>query len=169
MNFLELVQSRGSVRRYADRPVEQEKIDYLLECARLAPSACNRQPWRYWVVRTPERRKALCEAAARFPWLQEAPLMIVVCVCEAEAWVRGADGRSHSDVDAAITAEHLALAATEQGLGSCWICAFDPERCREALSLEEGIRPVAIFPVGYPAVEPQAKQRKVLQELVVEC
>lgn len=166
MNFLELVKNRYSVRSYQPRDVEPEKLVYLLECARLAPSACNRQPWRLMVVRDVARRKAVCEAAARFVWMKEAPLLLVVCVDESEAWVRGADGRNHADVDAAIVTEHLVLAAAEQGLGSCWVCAFDPSKCRAALGIEEPLRPVAILPIGYPADEHQSRPRKSREEIV---
>lgn len=166
MNFLDLVKSRRSVRHYTSQPVEPEKLDYLLACARLAPSACNRQPWQLQVVSSPERLKRLQEAAARFSWLQEAPLIIAVTVDDSRAWTRSADGHNHSDVDAAILTEHLTLAAAEQGLGSCWICAFDPEKCREALDLEPHLRPVALLPVGYPAEEPEERPRKALHEIV---
>lgn len=168
MNFLELVKSRCSVRHYADRAVEPEKLAYILECGRLAPSACNRQPWQVQVVLTPERRKAVAEAAARFGWLKEAPLLLVVCVNDSEAWTRSADGHNHSDVDGAILTEHLVLAAAEQGLGSCWICAFDPIRCCEALDLSAELRPVAILPIGYPAEEHQVRPRKAMSEIIKE-
>lgn len=168
MNFLELVKSRYSVRNFAERDVEAKKLNYLLECARLAPSACNRQPWRYIVVRDKATRERLCGAASRFTWMATAPLFIVVCVDDNEAWVRSADRHNHSDVDAAIAAEHLCLAAVEQGLGSCWICAFDPEKCRTALDLDPALRPVVILPIGYPAIEPHAKVRKSLEEIKTE-
>ena len=168
MNFLELVKSRYSVRSFQERNVEPEKLAYLLECARLAPSACNRQPWRLIVVREKALREAVCDAAARFVWMREAPLLVVVCVDESEAWVRGADSRNHADVDAAIVTEHLVLAAAEQGLGSCWVCAFDPTKCRAALSIEEPLRPVAILPIGYPADEHQTRPRKTTNEIVTQ-
>lgn len=165
MNLLELISRRHSVRHYAARPVEEEKIDYLTACARLAPSACNRQPWRLLIVRSEERLRALHACYPR-DWFREAPLCIAVCVDESEAWVRPADGRNHSDVDAAIAAEHICLAAAEQGLGCCWVCAFDPERCAEALRIEAPLRPVALIPIGYPAdCSPAPKLRKSAEEI----
>ncbi len=166
MNFLELVKSRRSVRHYTTQPVEPEKLDYLMACARLAPSACNRQPWQLKIVTSPERLERLCEAAARFTWLKEAPLIIAITVDDSAAWTRSADGHNHSDVDAAILTEHIALAAAEQGLGSCWICAFDPVKCREALDLESHLRPVVLLPVGYPAESPEERPRKALNEII---
>lgn len=170
MQFLDLVKKRYSVRAYASREVEPEKLEYLLECARLAPSACNRQPWRYVVVRDRIRQESLCQAAARFTWMHTAPLFVVVCAADSEAWVRGCDGHNHSDVDAAIAIEHLVLAAAEQGLGCCWICAFDVELCRQALNLDPNLRPVAILPIGYPADpdwQPE-KSRKERKDVVTE-
>lgn len=168
MNFLELVKERRSVRAYLPQEVEAEKIDYLLECGRLAPSACNRQPWRLIVVRDEARRKALRTAYDR-EWFGQAPVCIVVCVDDSEAWTRSCDGRCHSDVDAAIVAEHLVLAAAEQGLGYCWVCAFDPARCTEALGIEAPLRPVALLPIGYPApAAASPKNRKPTDEIVKE-
>lgn len=169
MNFLELVKQRCSVRAYLPREVEAEKIDYLLECGRLAPSACNRQPWRLIVVRDEARRKAL-QAAYNRDWFGQAPVCIVVCVDDSEAWVRSHDGRCHSDVDAAIVAEHLVLAAAEQGLGCCWVCAFDPAICAQALGIEAPLRPVALLPIGYPAPAAAGapKNRKPIAEIVKE-
>lgn len=168
MNFLELVKQRRSVRAYLPREVEPEKIDYLLECGRLAPSACNRQPWQLVVVRDEQRLQALHAAYDR-EWFRQAPVAIVVCIDDSQAWTRPCDGRSHGDVDAAIVAEHLVLAAAEQGLGCCWICAFDPERCAQALGIETPLRPVAILPIGYPAPAPETpKNRKTISEIVKE-
>lgn len=167
MNFLDLIRTRHSVRSYAPQPVEDEKIAYLLECARLAPSACNRQPWHFVVVRDEAVRRALHGCYDR-AWFASAPLYIVACADPSRAWTRPADGKLHADIDAAIAAEHLCLAAAEQGLGTCWVCNFDPGRCREAIALPEPLLPVAIFPVGYPAQTeaPAEKKRLPLAEIV---
>ena len=116
MNFLDLVKARCSVRSYEPRPVEQEKLDYILECVRLAPSAVNFQPWRFAVVTDPERLAALKTAYPR-EWIQTAPCIIVACGNHEEAWHRKPDGKDHTDVDVSIAVEHLCLAAAEQGLG----------------------------------------------------
>ncbi len=164
-SFLELVTRRYSVRKYVPRAVEASKIDYLLECARLAPSAVNRQPWRFIVVRQAASREALHQCYAR-EWFKEAPLYIVLCADEHQSWKRSFDGRDHGDIDVAIAAEHICLAAAEQGLGSCWVCNFDPEACRRALQLPDEVHPVVIIPVGYAADSPTEKQRRPLHELV---
>ena len=164
-DFLELVKARYSSRSYSDRAVEPEKIEYLLECARLAPSAVNFQPWHFIVVESEEKRTRLPECYKR-EWLREAPLYIVVCGDKSQSWKRRADGHDHADIDAAIATEHICLAAAEQGLGSCWVCNFDPELCSEILGLDGDLYPVAIVPIGYPADEPTEKKRKPLDAIV---
>ena len=163
--FLNLVEARYSTRSYLPQAVEREKLDYILECARLAPSAVNRQPWHFYVVQTPDRLKTLARCYDR-EWFARAPLCIAVCADESASWKRPGDGRDHADIDAAIAAEHICLAAAEQGLGSCWICNFDPALCREALQLPAALRPVALIPIGYAADAPTTKKRKPLDEIV---
>lgn len=164
-SFLELVEARYSSRSYCDRAVEPEKVEYLLECARLAPSAVNFQPWKFVVVESAEKRARLQECYLR-EWFREAPLYIVVCADKAQSWKRKLDGHDHADIDAAIATEHICLAATELGLGSCWVCNFDADLCSEVLDLEGELYPVAIVPIGYPTDEPTSKKRKPIEDVV---
>ncbi len=149
MNFLELAKKRRSVRHYTQQAVEKEKLDYILECARVAPSAVNRQPWQFIVVQDARwlERLATCYHGK---WFAEAPACIVVCARVQEAWVRSCDGKNHADIDAAIATEHICLAAAEQGLGTCWVCNFDVVVCKDVLGLADGMEPVALIPLGYP-------------------
>lgn len=163
MDFLELVGKRRSVRAYQQRAVEQEKLMQVLEAARLAPSACNLQPW-YIVVLQGEQVQRLEPAYAR-SWFLEAPLVLCVCADTSEAWARG-DRVSYAMVDAAIVMEHIVLAATALGLGSCWVGAFDVHKLRGILQLPEQIMPVAMTPLGYSAAEPESRPRKSLEEIV---
>lgn len=163
MNFYELIASRFSVREYLDEPVAEDTVLHIVEAARLAPSACNNQPWHFYVVRDPEMRRQLFE---RQPWAVTAPVAIVVCSIPETAWVRKFDEKNHADVDLGIAMEHIVLAATEEGLGSCWICAFDPARAREILRLPAGMEPVAMTPIGSNAAAMRPKQRKSLDDLV---
>ena len=167
MNFLELVKARHSVRGYEQRAVEQEKLDYILECVRLSPSAVNCQPWRFAVVTEPTRLTALKSVYAR-EWIQSAPCIIVACGNHAEAWHRKSDGKDHTDVDVSIAVEHLCLAAAEQGLGTCWVCNFDTVRCREIMDLPDELEPIALIPVGYPADQTvPEKKRKDLNDVLL--
>jgi len=165
MDFFELIRSRYSVRAYTDRPVEDEKVQQILEAARLAPTAANRQPFRILVIKTAGREDELRRIYSR-QWFVAAPYVLCVCGVEAEAWVRNQDGRDYLDVDAAIVMDHIVLAATAPGLGTCWIAAFDPEAAREVLQLPDGVEPIIFTPLGYPDDRPRAKQRKDTSGLV---
>lgn len=168
MNFLELAKKRRSVRSYTSQTVEDEKLHYLLECARLAPSAVNRQPWHFFVVKSEEKKHRLRQCYAR-DWFAQAPLYIVICADDANAWVRQADGKNHADIDAAIAIEHLCLAAADLGLGTCWVCNFDVVKCSELLALPSNQRPVAILPVGYPDhTDVKRSVKKELSEVMTE-
>jgi len=165
MHFQELIRKRYSVRAYDGRPVEEEKLARVLEAARLAPTAANRQPFRVVVLPVKGRETELGRLYGR-PWFVQAPLVLAVCAVPAESWVRKYDGWSAAEVDAAIAMTHLVLAAAEEGLGTCWIAAFDPKAAREVLELPEGVVPVAFTPLGYPADSPQPKKRRPLSEIV---
>jgi nitroreductase len=165
MDFLELVRKRYSVRAYKSKPVEDEKLNHVLEAGRLAPTAANRQPVQVLVVKTEGREEALRRIYGR-EWFVDAPLVLCVCGIDAEAWVRSHDGKSYLDVDAAIVMDHIVLAATELRLGTCWIAAFDPDAAREVLELPEGVEPIVFTPLGYPDTEPGTKKRKPLSNIV---
>ncbi len=169
--FAKIVASRYSCRCYSSEPVAESDIDWILEQVRLAPSACNRQPWRIALVRPgDEAGRAAVAAAYNREWVRTAPYYIIMCGTPAEAWVRPADGHNHTDVDVAIATEHLCLAAAAIGLGTCWICNFEPDKLSEGLGLDAGTVPVAIIPVGHPAegaVTPE-KKRKPIDEILIE-
>lgn len=166
MNFLELVKARYSVRNYEERPIEQNKLDYIMECVRLAPSAVNFQPWKFAVITEKKLLEALKSAYPR-EWIKTAPCIIVACGDHNVAWPRKLDNKDHTDVDVSIAVEHLCLAAAEQGLGTCWVCNFDVPLCKEILGLPANIEPVALVPVGYPASqEVPEKNRKPLQDIL---
>jgi len=164
MQFSELVAKRYSVRAYKPDLVEDEKLQRVLEAARLAPTAANRQPFQFIVIHTAGREEELGRIY-RGTWLTQAPIVICACGLPAQGWVRR-DGRSYCDVDVAIAMDHLILAATDLGLGTCWIGAFDPAATREILGLPDDAEPIAFTPLGYPADEPRPKRRKPLEELV---
>lgn len=171
MTVAEAISSRYSCRNYSAYKIPgREQIEELLECARLAPSAVNRQPWRFVVVRAGDDagRRAVLDAYPR-DWMVSAPCYIVVCGVPAEAWVRGCDGHGHLDIDVAIAAEHICLAATAAGLGSCWVCNFDPAVLSAGLELPEEVIPKVIIPIGYPAdAGIPGKKRKPLSEIIIE-
>lgn len=166
--FLGLAEKRRSVRAYKADPVADELLQTVLEAGRLAPSACNKQPWRFIVVGSETGRRALGAAYAR-EWFWKAPIVIVVCVLPMDAWVRSYDGKNYALVDGALAMDHMQLAAAELGLGTCWIGAFDPAAAREILGLPDGAEVVGMTPLGFPDVEPnpRVRSRRPLGETVM--
>lgn len=164
-SILDMFRSRYSCRAYKADPVEEEKLAVILEAARLAPTAANRQPFRLIVVRTEGRQEELRRIYPK-EWFAQAPYILGVCALPDKAWVRR-DGKNYSDVDVSIVMDHMVLAASAQGLGTCWVGAFDAGVTRQILGLEEALEPVAFTPLGYPLDIPAAKVRKPLEELVL--
>lgn len=149
MEFLELAKERYAVRAYKNTPVEQEKLDLILEAAKLAPTACNNQPQKIYVVKSEEMRKALAEVT---PCTFNAPVIFVVGY-DVERSAKGLvyEGHDFGDTDAAIVCTHMMLQAWELGLGSCWVGYFNEEKVRAALGLPENVRVRDLLPVGYAA------------------
>ena len=164
MNFLELAQKRYSCRAYRPDSIEDEKLQQVLEAMRLAPSATNLQPYRFIVVHTAGREAELNLIYFQ-PWFVQPPIVICACAIPAAAW-RRVGGKRYTDVDAAIAMDHLTLAATDVGLGTCWVASFDVRAAHEVLGIPPGIEPLAFTPLGYPADQPEPKERKPMSELV---
>ena len=165
MEFSNLITDRYSVRAYLANQIEDTKLQAVLEAANLAPTAANRQPFQIIVIHTQGREEQLKQIYNR-DWFVQPPLVICVCALLAQGWERKYDGKNYSVVDAAITMDHLILAATNLGLGTCWIAAFDPDAARKILKLPDDVEPVAFTPLGYPADEIKVKKRKKLSDLV---
>ncbi|NDW19798.1 nitroreductase [Dysgonomonas sp. 216] len=168
MNLVDISRKRYSVRAYLAQKVEPSKINYILECARLAPSACNMQPWFFYIIES-EEAKGIVRRSYDREWFKTAPLYIVVCGDHSQSWKRNRfDNKDHCDVDVSIASEHLCLAVEDLGLGTCWVCNFDKNMLSEALNLPEHIEPIVLFPIGYVDEENSAvpeKKRKLLSEI----
>jgi nitroreductase len=164
MEFYDLIRTRYSVRSYKPDDVEGEKLQRILEAAILAPTAANRQSFQLLVIHTRGREKELQTVYPK-PWLVQAPLVICACGLPKENWVR-MDGKNYNDVDVAIVMDHLILAAANEGLGTCWIGAFDLEKLRVVLQVPSDVEPVALTPLGYPNDRPGEKRRKPVSTLV---
>jgi len=167
-SFLTLAETRRSVRAYTPDAVPEDLLQQVLEAGRLAPSAVNKQPWRFIVVRDEVNRRALGAAYAR-EWFWQAPLIIAVCILPKEAWTRPFDGKNYAMVDGALAMDHMQLAAAELGLGTCWIGAFDPVAAREILGLPDGADIVGRSALGFPGVgpNPRVRSRRPLGETVM--
>jgi len=168
MDVLEAIKGRRSIRAFKRKKVTQETVEKLLDAARWAPSAGNIQPWEFIVIRKPEIKRALAEAALDQTFIEEAPVVIVVCANENRSsqgyGVRGKTLYCIQDTAAAI--QNIHLAAYSLGLGACWVGAFREEEVGEILKIPQGIRPVAIVPVGYPAETPPPRNRRPMSQIV---
>ncbi len=168
MSVLDLVKKRYSVRKYEDRPVEAEKLQQLLATGRVAPSAHNKQPSRLLVVREQTGLEKLKKGAN----IYSAPLAIIVVSDHDTAWVRPYDQKKSVDIDASIVTDHIILAATELGLGTLWVCNFDPAVIRREFNIPDHLEPINIIGIGYADGEAKSPDRhdtarKPLTEFVV--
>jgi len=165
MKFIELAKQRVSIRSYTSEPVSDESLNEVLEAGRLAPTACNLQPFQFVVVREKENLAAL---ASGYPgdWFKEAPVVIAVCTLPSKAWKRKQDGRQLVDVDAAIAIDHMTLAAADLGLGTCWVGAFDPKIIRKVLGVPRAVEPLILLTLGHPNEKGRPKVRQPLKKLV---
>jgi nitroreductase len=164
MDVFEAIRQRHSVRSYQEREVEEEKLQQVLEAGRLAPSASNRQQWRFVVVRDARLRAGLVEAAGGQRFVGQAPVVIVACATSTEH-VMPCGHPAHL-VDLAIAIDHMTLAARELGLGTCWVGAFDQEAVKSLLGVPQEASVVELLPMGYPTAWPTGKSRKPLEDVV---
>lgn len=164
MTFKELCEARYSCRNYQERPIEAEKLEYIRECVRLAPSAVNKQPWKFILVTEPDML-AKVKMSYHRDWIDNVPAIVICLENRTECWTRRYDGKNHGDIDIAIATEHLCLAATEQGLGNCWVCNFDINQLKELVALPEGYEPAVLVPLGYAADDTAPKVRKPMEEV----
>ena len=164
MEYQELIHTRRSVRSYHPNPVEDDKLARVLEAARIAPTAANRQPFQLVVIHTEGRKAELMRIYPR-EWFAQAPLVICACGVPDQGWVHR-DGKTYWEVDVAIAMDHLILAATDLGLGTCWIAAFDRQVTRQVLGLPGDVEPLLFTPLGYPADKAGTKMRKPIEQLV---
>ncbi|KAB2945877.1 MAG: nitroreductase family protein [Candidatus Methanoperedens nitroreducens] len=165
MDVKTAIRTRRSIRAYDPREVEEEKLVRVLESGRLSPSASNRQERRFIVIRDAVTRKALSVAARNQKFLADAPVVIAACSVEKE-YVMSC-GQLAYPIDTAIAVDHMTLAAVEEGLGTCWIGAFDEKKVKEILNIPDEIRVVTLLPVGYPSDIPRPTPRKSLDEIVL--
>ena len=164
MDFLALAQKRYSVRDYLDTPVESSLIEKVLEAGRLAPSACNNQPWVFIVMSDEASRRDL-ESVYNRDWFLRAPIIIAVCCNRTYSW-RRSDGKDFGDIDVALALDHMTLAAAEADLGTCWVGNFNAAQAKRVLMLPSHIDPIAFTPLGYPAPKVTTKKsRKKLDEI----
>ena len=164
MEFYEVLKTRRSIRSYKPDAVPENALKNIAEAVNLAPTACNRQPFKLLLVRDPEMRKTIC-TNTHFAFLAEAPVIAVMMTNESASWTRY-EGNPAADIDASIAMEHLVLAAAAEGLGTCWICAFSRPEMNAALKISAPWSAFALSPIGYAAAGPRPFTRKNLAEVV---
>lgn len=166
MEVMEAIRKRYSVREYLDKPVPEEKLNLILEAARLAPSASNRQEWRFIIVKAKEVKNKLTEAAKRQKFVSQAPVVIACCATDITHIM--SCGQPSYVIDVAIAIDHMTLKATEEGLGTCWIGAFNEDKVKEILQVPKSVRVVELLTLGYSASElPPRKNRKKIDEIIM--
>lgn len=167
MDFLALAKKRYSVRQFQDKPVEQEKLEKILTAGRIAPTAANKQPQQLLVIQSAEGLHKLKKAANVY----RAPLALIICADHSTSWKRHYDGKDAADIDATIVTTHMILAATELGLGSIWVCHFEPTVLKTEFTVPAEVEPINILGLGYAAGEVKSpdrheQERKPLTEIV---
>ncbi|MEE8356241.1 MAG: nitroreductase family protein [Anaerolineales bacterium] len=166
MDFDQLVNLRYSCRHYSPAPVEERLLEKVLNAARMAPTASNKQPFQIIIITTENKQEDLLKIYNR-KWFVQAPLILCICSIPEQGWIRHSyDKKNYSIVDAAIVIDHLTLQAADLGLGTCWIAAFNPSEAIEYLRIPKGVEPIAFTPLGYPLDGPKEKTRKPLSDLI---
>jgi len=168
LDVFEAIKNRRSVRAFTKEPVSDAEVEQLIDAARWAPSAGNIQPWEFIVVRDLEIKKGLCKAASNQTFIEEAPVVVVVCANE---WRSGRGyGRRGVNLfclqDTAAATQNMLLAAHALGFATCWVGAFNEEEARRVLKIPDGVRAVAMIPLGHPAQKPRVRLRRPLNEVI---
>lgn len=165
MDLYDSIRARRSIRAYKPDPIDPEKLERILQAGRLAPSACNLQPWHFVIITDPALRKDFTKVYKQ-PWIADAPVILIICADTEKAWKRW-DGQEFWQVDCAIAMQNMISAAVAEGLGTCWIAAFDEPACEEFLNLPANIRPVVITPIGYAAeTKDPVSDRTALEDIL---
>jgi len=165
MDVMDAMKTRYSVRGYLDKQVEEEKLEKVLEAARIAPTGTNAQAFKVYVIDTEKNREKLLEVYSA-PWLVEAPIVLAVVCKSNDAWTRPWDSKNIGEIDATIVMDHMILEATEQGLGTCYIAAFHERPLIDLLGLDDEYHPVLLTPLGYINAEPRSTDRKKMDDIV---
>lgn len=166
MSILKIIKERRSVRRYRSEPIPEEALLRVLDAARFSPSGKNLQPWKFIVVKDKTLKRHLAEASQRQFFIAEAPVIIVACGFPDRCYSRMGNYMKSWPVDVSIAVEHLILQAQEEGLGTCWVGAFEEGEVKSLLHVPDGVRVLALTPLGYPDENPVPRKRKSLEEIV---
>lgn len=165
MDIYEIVRTRRSVRSFLDKSIPDDTLNRILNAARLAPSANNRQEWRFIVVRNPDTRHALAKVAGNQMFIAEAPVVLVCCGVDYGKVMHC--GQAAYPIDVAIAIDHITLCAVAEGLGTCWIGHFDEAAVKELLGIPNPVRVVELLPMGYPGETAEGAKRRLPLDTIV--
>ncbi len=168
MSIIEIIERRRSVRKYRSDPIPEEVFLRVMEAARLAPSGKNSQPWKFIIVRDPEMRTKLAAASRNQMFIAKAPVTIVACGFPKLSYQKQGNYMTSWAIDVSCAIDHLMLTACEEGLGTCWIGAFEEKDVKALLGIPEDVRVLALTPLGFPDETPRTRGRKPLAEIVVD-
>lgn len=166
MSVLDVMKKRHSIRKYKSDPIPDDIFERVMEAARVAPSGKNLQPWKFIVVRDRDLKSRLAEASRNQTFIADAPVIIVACGYPDRSYQRQGNYMTSWTIDVAVAVEHLMLQACEDGLGTCWIGAFDEQQVKPILGIPEDVRVLGLTPLGYPDQEPRDRGRKSLGEIM---
>jgi len=166
MEILRVIRERRSVRKYKRDPIPDEVLLRVLDAARLSPSGKNLQPWKFIIVKDNSLKDRLAEASRQQYFMAKAPVIIVACGLPDECYAHMGRYMKSWPVDVAIAVEHIMLQAQEEGLGTCWIGAFEEEEVKSILNVPANVKVLALTPLGYPDEVPRGRGRKPLDEII---
>jgi nitroreductase len=166
MSVLDIIRKRRSVRKYKGDPIPEDVFLRVMEAARLAPSGKNNQPWKFIIVHDEEMRNKLAAASRNQTFMAKAPITIVACGYPERSYLKQGNYMKSWSIDVACAIDHLMLQATEEGLGTCWIGAFEEKDVKALLGIPEDVRVLALTPLGYPDEEPPSRGRMPLEEIL---
>lgn len=168
MDVLDAIKTRRSIRKYKPDPIPGDVLQRLKDALRFAPSACNFQPWKFILVTEPQCKKALVAACCDQKFIADAPLIVVGCGFVEKTYHKMGGCGNSVDLDLGIALDHLTLAAADEGIGTCWIGAFDEKAVKKVLDIPKNVKVVALTPVGYPESEqllrPCAESRRKTEQ-----
>lgn len=166
MSILDIIRQRRSIRRYKSDPIPDETLLSVLEAARLAPSGKNSQPWKFIVVKDQKMKENLAVASRGQRFIAVAPVIIVACGYPDRSYARQGNYMKSWSIDISCALDHLMLKAQEEGLGTCWIGAFEEKEVKPLLGIPDDVRVLALTPLGFPDEEPKDRGRKPLEEII---
>lgn len=166
MEFYEVIKSRKSIRKYKSDPIRDEVLTRILDAGRFAPSAKNIQPWKFIIIKDISIKQQLVSACRNQEFIAQAPIVVCAVALEKIAWGRMGGYWSSYPVDIAIALEHIILAATAEGLGTCWVGAYDEKEVKRILNIPDHVKVIALTPIGYPDQTPETRPRKPLSDII---